>query len=344
MVESTNIKEVARLAGVSAGTVSNVLNHPHRVRETTRTRVHQAITQLGYVRNDTARQLRTGSSRQIAVVVLNVTNPFFTDVVHGVEIAAEEHGVAVVVCNSGSDPDRERRHLSLLEEQRIRGVLITPVNDEHMTRLHQLAARGIPVVLVDQSAGWTNRCSVTVDDVQGGRLAAQHLLERGHRHLAFAGGPLGVPQVADRHRGFTDAACGARIAMAHTATLSIASGREAAAELAALPADERPTAVFCANDLLALGMLQGVMQRGLRVPQDVAIVGYDDIEFAAAATVPLSSVRQPREQLGRTAAELLLDEIVSGAAHKHRQVLFQPELIARASTDPGSGMVASGPR
>jgi LacI family transcriptional regulator len=173
MAGPTNIKEVARLAGVSAGTVSNVLNHPQRVSETTRIRVHQAISQLGYVRNDTARQLRTGSSRQIAMVVLDVTNPFFTDVVHGAESAAEQRGVAVVVCNSGSDAGRELRHLNLLEEQRVRGVLITPVNDAHITRLEQLATRGIPVVLVDRAgqsgAGWSNRCSVTVDDVLGGR-------------------------------------------------------------------------------------------------------------------------------------------------------------------------------
>ncbi len=330
---ATRIKEVARLAGVSAGTVSNVLNHPDRVAEATRDRVRQAISQLGYVRNDMARQLRAGS-RQIAMVVLDVTNPFFTDVVRGAETAAEKQGISVVVCNSGGDAGRELRHLSLLEEQRIRGVLLTPVDDSHRARLEQLVQRGIPAVLVDRGSGWRHRCSVAVDDVQGGRLAAQHLLERGHRHVAFAGGALFVPQVAERHRGFCEAATGVKLTEIITDTLSVACGRDVAAHLAAMGPGERPTAVFCGNDLLALGLLQGLTQRGLRVPHDVAIVGYDDIEFAAAATVPLSSVCQPSEQLGRTATELLLEEIGSGPSHKHRQVLFQPELVIRASSEP----------
>ncbi|WP_117212050.1 LacI family DNA-binding transcriptional regulator [Allorhizocola rhizosphaerae] len=334
MGATTGIKDVARLAGVSVGTVSNVLNHPERVAEATRLRVRQAIAELGFVRNDSARQLRAGNSRQIAIVVLDVTNPFFTDVVRGAEMAAEDHGVLVVVCNSSESVDRERRHLDVLEEQRVRGVLITPVDDAHTSRLELLIARGTPVVLVDRGSGWPSRCSVAVDDVFGGRLAAEHLIARGHRRVAFVGGPMSIQQVIDRHRGFS-AALGktARLITVDTPNLTVTSGRVAAGQLAELPAQQRPTAVFCANDLLALGVLQGLTHRGLRVPEDVAIVGYDDIEFAAAAAVPLSSVRQPREQLGRTATELLLDEIQANGDHQHRHVLFQPELVVRASTE-----------
>jgi len=330
---ATSIKEVARLAGVSIGTVSNVLNHPDRVAKTTQRRVRQAIADLGYIRNDSARQLRAGNSRQIAIVVLDVTNPFFTDVVRGAEMAAEDQGVVVVVCNSGESIDRERRHLDLLEEQRVRGVLITPIDDTRTSRLEQLISRGTPVVLVDRGSGWPNRCSVTVDDVFGGRLAAEHLLERGHQRVAFVGGPMSIPQVTDRHHGFCSSiGSAARLDTVTTPSLTVASGRRAAAQIAELPATQRPTALFCANDLIALGALQELTLRGLRVPQDVAIVGYDDIEFAAAAAVPLSSVNQPREQLGRAATELLLDEIEPNGAHQHRHVLFQPDLVVRAST------------
>lgn len=333
MTTATSIKEVAVRAGVSIGTVSNVLNRPDVVAAATRERVLDAIADLGYVRNDSARQLRAGRSRQIAIVVLDVANPFFTDVVRGAEGAVEDHHVMVVVCNSGENADRERHHLDLLEEQRVRGVLITPVDDAPESRLEQLIRRGTPVVLVDRGSGRPNRCSVAVDDVLGGRLAGAHLREQGHRRVAFVGGPFSIRQVADRHTGIAASLDGAAdLTVVETPNLTVASGRSAAGQIADLPATARPTAVFCANDLLALGVLQEMTRRAVRVPQDVAIVGYDDIEFAAAAAVPLSSVRQPREQLGRTAAQLLLEEIEDGDRHRHRHVVFQPELVVRESS------------
>jgi DNA-binding LacI/PurR family transcriptional regulator len=333
VASTTSIKEVARQAGVSIGTVSNVLNRPHMVAAETRQRVLDAIAALGYVRNDSARQLRAGQSRQIAVVVLDVANPFFTDVVRGAEAGVDGHGMMVVVCNSGEDAGRERRHLDLLEEQRVRGVLITPVDDSPLSRLEQLIDRGTPVVLVDRGSGRPNRCSVAVDDVLGGRLAGTHLVERGHRRIAFVGGPFTIQQVADRHTGLAAALAGrAELFVVPTATLTVAAGRAAAGQLADQPLADRPTAVLCANDLLALGVLQQMTLRGVRVPDDIAIVGYDDIEFAAAAAVPLSSVRQPREQLGRTAAQLLLEEIEDGDRHDHRHVVFQPDLVVRDSS------------
>jgi LacI family transcriptional regulator len=331
---TTSIKEVARQAGVSIGTVSNVLNRPDVVSPSTRQRVLDAIKALGYVRNDSARQLRAGRSRMIAVLVLDVANPFFTDVVRGAERVAEQSGFAVMVCSSGEDAGRERRHLELVEEQRVLGVLITPVDDGRDSRLEQLIQRGTPVVLVDRGSGQHNRCSVAVDDVLGGQLAGEHLAGQGHRRLAFVGGPFAIRQVADRHAGFSDALPdGADVRVIPTPSLTVSSGRRAARELADLPTAERPTAVFCANDLLALGVLQEMTQRGLRVPQDIAIVGYDDIEFAGAAAVPLSSVRQPREQLGRTAAELLIEEADTSGQHQHRHVVFKPDLVVRASSE-----------
>lgn len=243
----------------------------------------------------------------------------------------------LVVCNSGEDSARERRHLELLEEQRVRGVLITPVGHGPQPILDRLIERGIPVVLVDRGTGRANLCSVAVDDVLGGRLAMDHLLDQGHQRIAYLGGPLTIAQVADRHAGaaaaLRDRGSTADLRVAMTTSLTVAAGRRAAEELLALPVRKRPTAVFCANDLIALGVLQELTARGVRVPIDVAIVGYDDIEFAGAAAVPLSSVRQPRDQLGRAAAELLLEEAESGDTHRHRHVVFQPELVVRRSSD-----------
>lgn len=334
---TASIKEVARHAGVSIGTVSNVLNHPNVVAPDTRQRVLDAIEHLGYVRNDSARQLRAGRSRIIAIVVLDVSNPFFTDVVTGAENTAEEHGMVVMVCNSAHSVTRERHQLDLLEEQRVQGVLITPVDDGRDSRIGRFIQRGTPVVFVDRESKQSMCCSVAVDDVLGGRLAGTHLAERGHRRIAFVGGPFSTAQVADRHRGFAqalaDAAAPQPEAMVITTpAMTVSAGMAAGEQLAALPDTQRPTAVFCANDLLALGVLQEMTRQGLAVPHNLAIVGYDDIEFAGAAAVPLSSVRQPRDQLGRTATELLLEEIRDGSAHQHRHVVFQPELIVRRSS------------
>jgi LacI family transcriptional regulator len=215
----------------------------------------------------------------------------------------------------------------------VEGVLITPV-DAADPRISALARRGTPVVVVDRGAG-PDGCSVTVDDVLGGDLAVTHLLETGHRRVAFVGGPRVIGQVADRITGAEGAVArspGAELVVMETAALNVAEGRRAGERIAGMPAARRPTAAFCANDLLALGLLQQMVRLGLRVPDDLAIVGYDDIEFAEAAAVPLTSVSQPRQLLGRTAAELLLDEARGPGEHEHQQVVFAPELVVRTST------------
>jgi LacI family transcriptional regulator len=328
------MKDVAAVAGVSIGTVSNVLNRPHLVSEATRLRVQAAILELGFVRNETARQLRAGSSRTIAYVVLDAANPFFNDVARGVEEVARDEGMVVYLCNSNQDGLREREYLERLREQRVQGVLITPI-DPNGERLAEMAGNGgVPVVLVDCHAQDDTRCSVAVDDVLGGQLAIEHLVETGHERIAFIGGPMTVQQVRDRYQGARDAlakAGAADLLVFDTEALVVAEGRRAGERLLAMPPERRPTAAFCANDLLALGLLQAMTRFGLSVPGDLAVVGYDDIEFAEAAAVPLTSVRQPRELLGRTAARLLLEE-ASGEFHTHQQVRFRPELVVRAST------------
>jgi LacI family transcriptional regulator len=328
-----SMKDVAAHARVSLGTVSNVLNRPELVSERTRKRVLAAIAELGFVRNESARQLRGGGSRTLAYVVLDAANPFFTDVARGVQDAADAAGLALFLCNSGEDQERQAAYLDLLEQQRVEGVLITPV-DAADPRITALARRGTPVVIVDRGAG-PQHCSVTVDDQLGGELAVTHLLDSGHRRIAFVGGPRSIGQVRDRIAGAERAIARAgtgELTVLETPRLDVAQGRRAGERLAGLPAAHRPTAAFCANDLLALGLLQQMVRLGLRVPEDMAIVGYDDIEFAEAAAVPLTSVAQPRHRLGRTAAELLLAEARSPEAHEHQQVMFAPELVVRAST------------
>jgi LacI family transcriptional regulator len=330
---SASIRDVASRAGVSVGTVSNVLNRPEQVGEATRDRVLAAIDELGFVRNESARHLRAGSSRTVGLVVLDIANPFFTDVARGVEDVVNAAGLALILCNSDDRPDKEAAHLAVLAQQRVQGVLITPTA-ELSPHLAALRARGIPVVLLDRRATDDEQCAVAVDDVLGGRLAAEHLLERGHRRIAFIGGASGLPQIEERHKGVETAvreAPDAELTLFSPDTLTVAGGREAAGRIIGLPAARRPTAAVCANDLIALGVLQEMVRHGVRVPDEFAIVGYDDIDFAAAAAVPLTSVRKPRHEMGRRAAELLLDE-AREPAHRHQQLLFEPVLVVREST------------
>jgi LacI family transcriptional regulator len=339
-VGRSSIRDVAVLARVSVGTASNVLNRPERVAPETRRRVEEAIAALNFVRNESARDLRVMSSRTLGLIVLDVSNPFFTDVARGVEEAATAAGLAVFLCNSDQSADRERRYLDLLEERRVQGILITPVNGV-TDRLRALRARGTSVILLDRWSPTRNFCSVSVADVAGGHLAFTHLIEQGHTRIAFVGGPRSITQVHDRFEGARRAVLEAglpegTLKLVETPQLNVACGRTAAAEIAEMAAPERPTAAFCANDLLALGVLQEMTQRRVTVPDSLAIVGYDDIDFAAASAVPLSSVRQPREQLGRAAAELLIEEALGDPGHAHRQMIFEPELIVRESSRSSS--------
>ncbi|MGV9193768.1 LacI family DNA-binding transcriptional regulator [Microbacterium sp. MC2] len=330
---AVSVRDVAEAAGVSVGTVSNVLNHPEKVAPETVARVQAAIARLGFVRNDAARQLRAGRSRTIGLVVLDLRNPFFTEVARGAEQRAAERGLSVLVANSDDDAARESTHLDLFEQQRAFGVLITPVGED-LQRLGRLRDRGIQSVLVDRESPDGAIASVAVDDVEGGRLAAAHLLEIGRRRLAFVAGPHTIPQVADRLAGARAAVAavpGASLEVIERPTLTVLDGRAAGEAILARPAAERPDAVFAANDLLAVGLLQAfAIMGGARVPDDIALIGYDDIDFAAATVVPLSSIRQPARLIGATAVDLLLEEVET--PREARAVRFQPELVVREST------------
>ncbi len=332
-----SIKDVARHAGVSIGTVSNVINRPTRVSPDIRARVTAAIDELGYVRSESARQLRAGHSRIVALLVLDLGNPFFVEVARGAEAAAQDQGLGVMVCNSAQDTHREAVYVSMFAEQRVRGVLVTPAGrDGTVSRLRR---HRIPYVMVDRRAPDAEACSVSVDDVTGGELAVGHLVRAGHRTIAYISGSSDLSQCRDRHAGALAALAaaglpGSALRVLEVDQMTVASGRDAGSRLLGLT--DRPTAVFCVNDLVALGVLQAMFAAGVRVPEELSIVGYDDIEFAAAAAVPLTSVRQPAFRMGQTAAELLIEETGERPdAHRHRPVVFRPELVVRRSSLAG---------
>lgn len=331
------MRDVAAAASVSVGTVSNVLNSPDKVAPTTVARVQAAIDQLGFVRNDAARQLRAGRSRCVGLVVLDVGNPFFTDIARAAERRAGENDLTVLLGTSDDDVSREQAYIDAFDEQRVFGLLVSPIGDD-LDRLDVLRRRGTPVILVDRDAGGSPFDSVAVDDIAGGRLAVSHLCAIGRRRIAYVGGPAGLRQVADRRRGAADAVAdvpGATLEVVETKALSVLAGREVGAALIRRRPDDRPDAVFCANDLLAIGVLQAFTMLGgsVRVPEDIALIGYDDIDFARSAVVPLSSIRQPTARIGATAVDLLIAAAdAPSLRHVPSNPVFQPELVARAST------------
>jgi LacI family transcriptional regulator len=325
---------VATLAEVSLGTVSHYINHPSKVSAEKRERIQKAIDQLGFVRNNAAWQLRLGRSGTIAYIAPDVSNPFFATIAEGVEQRAAAQGLSVFISNSNRSRAREDAYLELFESQRVQGMLVSshhPIDD----RLALIKSRGIPTVLIGQHAADPEQPSVSIDDITGGYMAARHLVELGRQRIAFVGGPLGIRQVADRLEG-----AGNAIKDHPTVTLevvngtnrTIAEGREIGRALLARPAANRPDAVFAVNDLLALGILQVLVLGGVRVPEDVALVGYDDIEFGEASIIPLTTIRAPHEGFGFAAVDLLVNEMSDEPTDAPKQVVFQPELVVRAST------------
>lgn len=332
---AVSVKEVAAEAGVSVGTVSNVLNRPEVVSERTVAKVTAAIERLGFVRNDAARQLRAGHSRNFGLVVLDGRNPFFMDVTQGAQHRALENGYTVLMGSSDNSLTTEQQLLDLFDEQRVAGVLISPMHSD-LSRLWKIREAGTPVVLVDRGSGDRSFSSVSVNDVEGGRIAVQHLVDLGRKNIAFVGGPQSIVQVQHRLEGAQSVIAGtAGTVLQHMPTrqLTVLEGRAAGERILAMDPAERPDGVFAANDLLALGILQALVMSGsLRVPQDIALVGYDNIDFAESAVVPITTVRQPAEEIGRTAVDVLLRESEAGADAVREQFVFTPKLVIREST------------
>lgn len=326
------MRAVAARAGVAVGTVSHYLNHPDRVSAERATRIREAIDELGFVPNAAGRQLRMGQGSALAYLAPDVSNPYFTEIAEEVERQATARGLALLLANSGGDRDREDAYLRYFEQQRAVGMLVSsPFAIED--RLAQLRRRGTPSVLLGQTASDEAQSSLAMDDVVGGRLATEHLLEQGCRSIAFVGGPLQLPQVVDRLRGASEAveASGARLEVIEQSDRTIRGGQRIGERLLARPAAQRPDGVFAVNDLLALGLLQTLVDAGVRVPHELALIGYDDIEFGAVSLLPLSSVRGPHAEFGSAAVELLFRQI-EDAERPAERIRVVPEVVPRASS------------
>ncbi|MEU1973003.1 substrate-binding domain-containing protein [Microbacterium sp. NPDC019599] len=330
----TGIRGVAEIAGVAVGTVSNYLNHPDRVSADKAQRIQAAIDQIGFVPSNAGRQLRLGVSSVIGYISPNVSNPYFAEIAESVERRATERGVSVFLANSHRSREREDDYLATFEQHQVLGLLVSsdgPIED----RLASVRRRGTPSVLVGQRAVSSEQPSVSIDDVSGGRQAGRHLLEIGCRRLAVVGGPMSLPQIADRFAGLSEVvreAGDATLEFIDETDRSVRGGRDVGTALMARPPELRPDGIFAVNDLLALGILQVMVLGGVRVPEDLAIIGYDDTAFAEGSVIPLTSVRGRHDGYGVAVVDLLFDVIERREIDEPHRI-FSPDLIVRASTE-----------
>lgn len=325
------IADVAREASVSPMTVSRVINNRQDVSLATRQRVLQVIDRLDYRPSGIARGLATRRTGTLGLVVPDVANPFFSDLVRGVEHVAYAQGYNVFLCNTEEDPQRELTVLESLEEKRIDGlVLCSSRLDED--QLQAALARHRSVVLVNRRLESGSVCSVIVDDETGGWLATRHLLRTGHRAIAFLAGPPNSHSGRLRTKGYHAALEEMGVSLlpdwVYPCHPGVAGGQRATHDL--LAAHPEATGLFCYNDLVAVGALQACAELGRTVPDDLAIVGYDDILLSALVTPALTTCQVPRYDLGGQAVQLLLEQI-EGCSQDSDEIVLQPELVVRAS-------------
>jgi LacI family transcriptional regulator len=327
--------DVAKHAGVSLGTVSNVLNRPNQVRPELIARVRSSIAELGFTRNNAARSLAAGHSRTIGFVMVDLTNSYFVDMARGAEAVVRDADMFLVLANSDIREATQIEYLDHFDQEQVAGILLTPVGG-HLDGVQHPRAHGRPVVIVDDDPGLADYCSVSTDNVQSGYLAARHLIELGRTRLAFAGGPRGYKAIADRFEGAERAvaeADGVSMEYIPSDEVQVPQGLAIGHDLAERARGTVPDGIVAAADLLALGIQQGLLSRSdLRFPDDIALIACDDNRAAYDTIVPISTVILPGIELGRTSAELLIDEIRRSDSHTHRRVILEPHLVAREST------------
>ncbi|MBB4266143.1 LacI family DNA-binding transcriptional regulator [Roseospira visakhapatnamensis] len=326
------IKDVARAADVSVTTVSHVINGTRTVAPETAARVHDAVTRLAYAPSGVARALKANRTLTIGMMVTNSTNPFFAEVIQGVESACSDRGYSLMLCNSADDPLRQHDCLATLRMKRI-DALVVMTRNMNPKAPAAFATAGVPTLALDAEA--TPGIATVADDSHaGGLMAGRFLTERGFRRIACVTGPAGHPRAACRMAGFTAALTTAALtidpALVMPGDLTVASGRRAMGALLAQPRSAWPDAVFCFNDMSAMGALCAANEVGLSVPGDVSVMGYDDIELAAYMTPPLTTIRQDTRGLGTVAATTLIDHL-DGVADLPPVIKTTPRLVERRS-------------
>lgn len=327
------LKDVAHEADVSKSTVSRVFNNPDKVRPSTREAVRAAAEKLGYKPNRVARRLRLkdGDAHLLGLVIPDIQNPFFADVTRGVDDAVRKHSYALLLSNSDEDAAKQKVALDTLRTESVDGVIVPPIEDED-EHVHRLIESGVPVVCVDRRLKGRRADTILSDNFEGAYEAVSHLIEHGHERIGFVGGISRISTTGDRRRAYTEALADHGIeldpALVREGDSRQESGRRLTEEL--LDLDHPPTALFTGNNLMTLGAYVALHERGVRIPEEVAVVGYDDVSWALALDPPPTVVDQPGYEMGQRAAEMLLQRI-AGPDRTPTTVTLQHRLIVRRS-------------
>jgi LacI family transcriptional regulator len=325
-----SITDVARRAGVSVTTVSHVLSGRRPVSEHTRQRVQRIITETGYQANQVARSLRMQRSYTIGLIIPDITNPFYPSLASGMQEVLRTGGYDVIICNTNADPEVERAVLTRMVTRRVDGVAFAGYYN-HVREVGPAVKVGIPVVLLGTQVPGPGIDVLSTDDLAAGQIASRYLIERGYRRIGFITGPAGAGPAAERVAGYRRALSEAGIRFDKTLIareeFSRVGGASGIARL--LDLARPPQAVLCTNDVVAIGALDTVRGRGLRVPDDVAVMGFDDIDAAALISPALTTVSVIPVQQGRALGELLLRRIEGPQPEEPQRILFEPFVVAR---------------
>jgi LacI family transcriptional regulator len=326
------IKDVARRAGVSPTTVSYVLTGSRFVSPGTKARILDAIAELNYQPDQIARSLRAKRTMTVGMIVSDITNPFYADIVRGVEDMLRDRHYSLILCNSDEAPERELATLQLLSRKRIDGLILVATG-ANVEALRAASLSGLPIVLVDRKLPGDWLDTVLVDDRQGAEIAVRHLLQRGHRRIGAIIGRTGISTTDSRRLGYEAALREFGVAVDPALIQngqSTARGGAAAAQ-ALLALAPRPSAIFAANNVMTVGLFLAIKEHGLRCPQDIAVIGFDDTVWLSAFTPGVTTIAQPSYDLGERAAGLLLDRMTGQPPASPRVIVLPASLIERES-------------
>jgi len=328
---ATSIKDIARIAGVSHSTVSRALRKSPLIPAETARRIQTIADELGYRASAVARSLVTRKTEAVGVVVTSIADPFNGEVVAGIEEVANQHGYSVILATSQTDPQREIAVVRSFQERRVDGIVVASSRVGALY-LPTLSEMQIPIVLLNNQHPSEFVHSVSIDNVDGARQAVNHLIGLGHTRIAYIGDETGLESDTERLKGFEDAMSEARLKILPELVVRGDGKSEAAAREAfhLLTMKERPTAIFCYNDMSALGVLNAAAQSGVRVPDELSIIGFDDLFFAALMQPALTTIHQPKKELGHSAMQLLVHLLNGGASEKMQ--IVKGELVVRSST------------